>query len=90
MCHPLRSEPLITFDWDWAATQREAELGVSLAKNDSFALYAAGDTATALGHWDQAAERSSSRRGREKSAGAASDDLVAPDCCTPVGLAPIS
>ena len=54
MGHALRSELLITYDWDWAVAQREAELGVSLAKNDSFALYAAGDTATALGHWDQA------------------------------------
>lgn len=54
MGHALRAELLITFDWDWAAAEREAELGVSLAKNDSFGLYAAGDVATALGRWDQA------------------------------------
>ena len=54
MGHALRSELLITHDWDWTAAQREAELGVSLGKNNSFALYAAGDTATALGRWEQA------------------------------------
>jgi tetratricopeptide (TPR) repeat protein len=54
MGHALRAELLIKYDWDWAAAQREADLGVSLAKNDSFALYAAGDIASVLGQWEQA------------------------------------
>ena len=54
MGHALRAELLIEYDWDWAAAQREADLGVSLAKNDSFALYAAGDIASVLGQWEQA------------------------------------
>jgi serine/threonine-protein kinase len=54
MGHALRAELLITYDWDWAAAEREAELGVSLAKSDSFGLYVAGDVATALGQWEQA------------------------------------
>jgi TolB-like protein/Flp pilus assembly protein TadD len=52
--HALRAELLSTYDWDWAAAQREADLSVSLAKNNSFALYAAGDIASVLGRWEQA------------------------------------
>jgi tetratricopeptide (TPR) repeat protein len=54
MGHALRAELLSTYDWDWAAAQREADLSVSLAKNNSFALYAAGDIASVLGRWEQA------------------------------------
>ena len=52
--HALRAELLITYDWDWVGAQQEADLAVSLSKNNSLAFYAAGDLAGVLGRWDQA------------------------------------
>jgi adenylate cyclase len=54
MGHALRAEVLISYDWDWPGAQRETALAVSLAKNSSFPLYAAGDIAAVLGRWDEA------------------------------------
>jgi adenylate cyclase len=53
MGHALRAELLETYDWNWAESQREAELAVSLSRNSSFALYAAADINGALGQWSQ-------------------------------------
>jgi len=54
MGHALRAEVLITYDWDWAAAQQEANLAVALARNSAFALYAAADIASVFERWDEA------------------------------------
>jgi TolB-like protein len=54
MGHALRAEVLITYDWDWAGAQQEANLGLALAKNSAFALYAAADIASVFDRWDEA------------------------------------
>jgi adenylate cyclase len=52
--HALLSEVHLTYDWDWSAAQQEANLAVSLARNNPFALYAAGDFASIFERWDEA------------------------------------
>jgi len=54
MGHSLRARLLTTYDWDWAAAQREADVALSLDRNSGLALYAAADLAAALGRWDEA------------------------------------
>jgi len=51
--HALRARLLTTYDWDWVAAQREADLALSLAKTNYVAIYAAADLAGVLGQWDK-------------------------------------
>jgi adenylate cyclase len=52
--HALRARLLTTYDWDWAAAQREADLALSLDRNNGRALFAAADLAAVLGRWNEA------------------------------------
>jgi adenylate cyclase len=52
--HALRARLLTTYDWDWAGAQKEADMALSLDRNNSSAWYAAADLALVLGRWVEA------------------------------------
>jgi adenylate cyclase len=52
--HGLRARILTSYDWDWGAAQREADLVLSLDPSSGLGLYAAADLALVLGRHDDA------------------------------------
>ncbi len=52
--HALRARLLTTYDWNWAAAEREADVALSLDSNSAGVLYAAADIGNVLGNWESA------------------------------------
>jgi adenylate cyclase len=52
--HALLARVATLYAWDWDEAKRQSELALALDPQNSFALYAAGDLASVLGHFGRA------------------------------------
>jgi len=54
MAHSILASIHITYDWDWAAADRELRLALALEPHNVWPVLVASDRAAALGRWDEA------------------------------------